>query len=179
MFTNISTDLRTLRLPSVEPPQFASITISSNSPQASLIARAIQSARINQPGQYFADIGGILAVPQLTSQSPFLNWTYSAFSGQRHQRSGLRGNSQPASAIVARGFGWLGCVRQWPDGHPVQRVRWPSLCHRSLFGPGELDGHQHQLARGWHDQFRQFPRRAMPLHNSTVQSWWSFPPAPQ
>jgi hypothetical protein len=50
------------------------LVISSNSPQASAIAMAIQSAR---PGQFFRDVGDILATPQLTEQSPFLNWSSS------------------------------------------------------------------------------------------------------
>jgi hypothetical protein len=49
------------------------VVISSNSPQASVIANAIQSARMNQPGQFFREVGDILATPQLTEQSPFLN----------------------------------------------------------------------------------------------------------
>jgi hypothetical protein len=59
-------------------PQFAAITISSNSPQAAIIASAIETTRLNQPGQSFAGIGSILAIPQLTSQSPFLNWNNAA-----------------------------------------------------------------------------------------------------
>jgi hypothetical protein len=55
------------------PGQYDPVIISSNSPQALVIANAIQSARINQPGQSFADIGDILATPQLAEQSPFLN----------------------------------------------------------------------------------------------------------
>jgi hypothetical protein len=55
------------------PDQFDVVVISSNSPQASIIANAIQSARINQPGGFFRDVGDILAIPQLTEQSPFLN----------------------------------------------------------------------------------------------------------
>jgi hypothetical protein len=54
-------------------PQFDAITISSNSPQASILANAIQSARAGQPNQFFHDVGDILATPQLTEQSPFLN----------------------------------------------------------------------------------------------------------
>lgn len=50
-----------------------SITISSNSPQASAIASAIESTRTGQSGQFFRDVGDILATPQLTEQSPFLN----------------------------------------------------------------------------------------------------------
>jgi hypothetical protein len=55
------------------PDQFVAVVISSNSPQTSVIANAIQSVRINQPGQFFRDVGDILATPQLTEQSPFLN----------------------------------------------------------------------------------------------------------
>jgi hypothetical protein len=54
------------------PDQFDSILISSNSPQASGIASAIESARSIQPGQFFSDTGSILATPQLAEQSPFL-----------------------------------------------------------------------------------------------------------
>jgi hypothetical protein len=71
VLTNISTDLQ-IRIPQFLP-QFATLVVSSNSPQASIIAGVIESARINQPGQSFADIGGILAIPQLAEQSPFLN----------------------------------------------------------------------------------------------------------
>jgi hypothetical protein len=58
----------------VFPPQFGMLVISSNSPQASAIANAIQYARTGQPGQLFRDVGDILVTPQLTEQSPFLNW---------------------------------------------------------------------------------------------------------
>jgi len=55
------------------PPQFGTLVMSSNSPQALVIASAIQSARASRPGQFFSDVGDILAIPQLTEQSPFLN----------------------------------------------------------------------------------------------------------
>ena len=56
------------------PDQFDVVVISSNSPQASVLANAIQSARAGQPGQFFRDVGDILVIPQLTEQSPFLHW---------------------------------------------------------------------------------------------------------
>ena len=71
--TNDLPDSLGLRL-GVFPPQFGTIVISSNSPQAAAIVNAIQSARIGQPGRFFRDVGDILAIPQLTEQSPFLNW---------------------------------------------------------------------------------------------------------
>jgi len=43
--------------------------ISSNSPQAVLIAAALESTRAAEPGQTFADVGDILATPQLAEQS--------------------------------------------------------------------------------------------------------------
>jgi hypothetical protein len=55
-------------------PEFDPVTISSNSSQASVIANAIEAVRTAQPGQFFTDVGGILAIPQLTVNSPFLNW---------------------------------------------------------------------------------------------------------
>jgi hypothetical protein len=55
------------------PLQFSPIIISSNSAQASFIANAIQSAKAGLPNQTFQGIGDVLATPQLTLQSPFLN----------------------------------------------------------------------------------------------------------
>ena len=54
--------------------QFAPVVISSNSPQVSFIVNAIQSAQASQPDHFFNDVGDILSIPQLTEQSPFLNW---------------------------------------------------------------------------------------------------------
>jgi hypothetical protein len=34
---------------------------------------AIEAGRESQPGRFFRDVGDILAIPQLTEQSPFLN----------------------------------------------------------------------------------------------------------
>jgi hypothetical protein len=64
-------------LPST-PPQLSPIVISSNSVQASLIADAIQSTRAGLPGQVFHNLGDILAAPQLTVRSPFLDLSASA-----------------------------------------------------------------------------------------------------
>ena len=54
------------------PNQFDFVLISSNSSQASVIANAIQSGRTVRPGQFFNEVGDILATPQLAEQSPFL-----------------------------------------------------------------------------------------------------------
>jgi hypothetical protein len=55
------------------PPEFDPITISSNSDQAAIVANAIESTRAGSPGRLFRGIGDILAAPELTVQSPFLN----------------------------------------------------------------------------------------------------------
>src|SRR5579859_3984844 len=55
-------------------PGFDSLVISSNSSPASFMVNAIQSARAGQSGRYFHDVGDILAISQLTQQSPYLNW---------------------------------------------------------------------------------------------------------
>lgn len=59
-------------------PQFAILTVSSNSSQAAVIANAIESARADSPKQLFITPGDIFAVPQLSVQSPFLNWNDAA-----------------------------------------------------------------------------------------------------
>lgn len=58
-------------------PQFVAQVISSNSLQASAIVNAVQTARTAQAGRIFHDIADILGTPQLSEQSPFLNWNSS------------------------------------------------------------------------------------------------------
>ncbi len=53
----------------------AVIVISSNSPQAMTIANALHSQQSGSPLGYFRETGDILAVPELTLASPFLNVT--------------------------------------------------------------------------------------------------------
>ena len=55
-------------------PTFNTFTISSDSPPAALLASAIQSYRSSQPNQLYHGIGDLLAIPQLSQQSPYLNW---------------------------------------------------------------------------------------------------------
>lgn len=57
---------------SLTPPQLDSLIVALNSPQILAVANAIESARSSQ---YFHDIGEILAVPELTEYSPYLNRT--------------------------------------------------------------------------------------------------------
>jgi hypothetical protein len=54
-------------------PQFDSLVMSSNSPQALLIANAIGQTKAGQPGQMFNSLGDILATPELALISPWLN----------------------------------------------------------------------------------------------------------
>jgi len=60
------------------PPEFAAVIMSSNSPQASAIAAALVAAGASQPGQYFQNVGDILAVPELSTASPWLNLSSTA-----------------------------------------------------------------------------------------------------
>ena len=48
------------------------LMIASNSPQAAMMATAIESRRANQIA--FHEIGDVLATPELSIESPFLNW---------------------------------------------------------------------------------------------------------
>jgi hypothetical protein len=54
-------------------PQFTSVTMSSNSPQASTIASALATASSSQPSQHFRDVGDILVAPELSTASPWLD----------------------------------------------------------------------------------------------------------
>jgi hypothetical protein len=54
-------------------PQFDMLSIQSNSPQASLIATAIGSTRSTLSDGLFHQIGDILATPELSIASPYLN----------------------------------------------------------------------------------------------------------
>jgi hypothetical protein len=55
------------------PLPFNTVTVSSNSPQATLLAKAIVNARAAQPNQLFHNLGDLLAIPSLSQQSPYLN----------------------------------------------------------------------------------------------------------
>jgi len=70
----LTNDLSDTQIASGTAPEFDPLVISSNSPQASFMVNAIQSAQASQPGDFFRDVGDILAIPRLTEQSPFLNW---------------------------------------------------------------------------------------------------------
>jgi hypothetical protein len=52
------------------------ILLSSNSPQARVIADAISRTRLAQSGNYFWNIGDILPTPELSDASPWLNTNY-------------------------------------------------------------------------------------------------------
>jgi hypothetical protein len=63
------------------PSQFDTLVMSSNSPQAAVIATALDAARSSQPDHYFHDVGDIVATPELTLASPWLNSSGGANSG--------------------------------------------------------------------------------------------------
>jgi hypothetical protein len=69
--TNSSTDAE---LTSINPlVQFDLFAVSSNSPQAAIVAQAVAHTRANQPGQHFRRPGDILGTPELSVASPWLN----------------------------------------------------------------------------------------------------------
>jgi hypothetical protein len=53
--------------------QFDPIIVSSNSPQAAIVAAALDTARASRPGQVFHDVAEIMAPPELSLASPWLN----------------------------------------------------------------------------------------------------------
>jgi hypothetical protein len=72
--TAISNDLPDIKVQFVIfPPQYTTFIISSNSPQAALMANAVQSEQLTQPGQYFTNVGDVFSIPQLSTASPYLD----------------------------------------------------------------------------------------------------------
>jgi hypothetical protein len=55
------------------PGQFDTVTMSSNSPQAFLIADSLNAAQAAQPNQHFREVGDVLIVPELSMASPWLD----------------------------------------------------------------------------------------------------------
>ena len=53
--------------------QFDPVIVSSNSPQAAIVAAALDAARASQPGQHFRDPADILATSELSLASPWLD----------------------------------------------------------------------------------------------------------
>ena len=127
--------------------QFETIIISSNSPQAAVIANAVTALR-SGPGQFFPYAGSILAAPQLSVQSPFLNWNdtaqqqlgisdaaYEAIPAQLLPlvRSDSVGSAVPANGQVVIQFSGY-------DGHAYavqvssDLVNWSAVGTNSPFG---------------------------------------------
>ncbi len=69
------------------PGQFDPVIVSSNSPQAATVAAALDAARASRPGQRFRSLAEILATPELSLASPWLNLsgTYQFFSTMNDQ----------------------------------------------------------------------------------------------
>lgn len=60
-------------LTDIAPGQFDTVIMSSNSPQAGTISSAIENLRANLPGQRFREPAELLATPELSFASPWLN----------------------------------------------------------------------------------------------------------
>ena len=73
--TTLSNDVNNVIVQSgfFRTPQFATFIVSSNSPQAIVMASAIESTRAVQPMGFFTNVGDIFAIPQLSDASPYLN----------------------------------------------------------------------------------------------------------
>jgi len=52
---------------------FVSAIMDSNSPQTAVVVNGINAVRATQPGGYFHDVSAVLATPELTMNSPWLN----------------------------------------------------------------------------------------------------------
>lgn len=59
----------------VSPPQFTALVMDANSPQAAVIVNGINNLRAAQPGGWFYNVGDVLAAPELSAASPWLNLT--------------------------------------------------------------------------------------------------------
>jgi hypothetical protein len=70
--TVYSNSVSSIRL-SVLPPAFDTYVMWSNSPSTLIIANGIAQARAIQPNQNFYFVGDVLAAPELTENSPWLN----------------------------------------------------------------------------------------------------------
>ena len=119
------------------------VLISSNSPQAMVIAGSIQSERALQPGQIFSDVGDILATPQLAKQSPFINTSVVDYNGNPVYPSDEVFEmipSQLLSLLRADSTGSIALTNSQPvvqftgyDGHPYaiqtssDLVNWVSI----------------------------------------------------
>jgi hypothetical protein len=68
-------------LSNTAPSQFDSLMMTSNSPQASLLASALQGTRAAQLNNIFRDPGDLLGTPELSMASPWLNPGGSPASG--------------------------------------------------------------------------------------------------
>ena len=66
--------------------QFDTLVMSSNSPQAATIATALDSVRARQPDHYFRDVGDMLATPELTTGSPWLNPAQSGITDDAYEK---------------------------------------------------------------------------------------------
>lgn len=80
-------------------PVFDSLTMSSNSPQAGIMSAAITRVRATETGGYFRDIGDLLATPELSINSPWLN-----LASRNQLRYGLSDEAYEAvpSALLSR-----------------------------------------------------------------------------
>lgn len=123
-------------------PEFETLTISSNSWQALLLAEAIAATRTNQPGYVFRNIGELFATPELSLASPWLN------PSTKYQQ--LRGMTDAAYEII--------------PAQLLSRVRADSI------GNIQSDGSTTQIQFSGYDGFPYAVEHSLNLWNWTAIS---------
>jgi len=115
--------------------------LSSNSPAVMALADAILAAQVSEPGGQFADVGGVLATPALSTQSPFLNWsdpgqqqygiTDAAYEALPAQLLGQLGLASLGTVVFANGQWMVQFTGQTGNQYILQRsadlVHWTSV----------------------------------------------------
>ncbi len=70
--TVLSNDIADASIP-FSPRHFSVITVTSNAPQTSDVVEEINRSRMAKRGEYFGDVAALLALPELSDASPWLN----------------------------------------------------------------------------------------------------------
>jgi hypothetical protein len=101
-------------LTNTAPYQFDEVSMSSNAPQAMLVADGMTALRFAQPAHVFSTVGDLFAAPELSINSPWLNVTYTAtITDEAFEMipSGLLSRLRPDSA---------GAITTAPSGDRLQ-----------------------------------------------------------
>jgi hypothetical protein len=110
-----------------QPPRFETNVIAPDAPQLETIISGIQRLRSSSRGQYFADVGAFLSVPELSTALPWLNLTGDQVRWGLNDEAYEILPSQLLSLIRADPVGTA-----VSDGHSVQLhfSAWPGYVYR-------------------------------------------------